>query len=331
MDYRVLGKTGLRVSQLGFGCGDVGGLMVRGEPKDRVRAVAQAQSLGINYFDTAAAYGNGVSETNLGLALKELNADVYVGTKVGLTSEERTDIRAGIVASVERSLTRLGRESVDLIQLHNRISSSAPLAERDVSSEDVVGEVVTTFRDLQTQGKVRFFGITGLGDTSALHKTIDSGMLSTVQVCYNLLNPSAGVAVSQDFYGQDFGQLIDRAKTQNVGVIGIRVLAAGALSGVAHRHPVAIPSVAPIGSGRDYEEDLRRASAFQFLVSEGAVENLVEAALRFVLSNQGVATALVGFSSLEQLEQSAEWASRGALPAADLDRIAQVWSQFSTS
>jgi len=329
MDYRVLGKTGLRVSQLGFGCGDVGGLMVRGEPKDRVRAVAEAQSLGINYFDTAPGYGNGVSETNLGLALKELNADVYVGTKVGLTSEERTDIRAGIVASVERSLTRLGRDTVDLIQLHNRISSDAPLAERDLSSEDVAGQVVNAFRELQTQGKVRFFGITGLGDTGALHKTIDSGVLDTVQVCYNLLNPSAGVDVSQQFYGQDFGRLIDRAKTQNVGVIGIRVLAAGALSGVANRHPVAIPSVAPIGSGRDYDEDLRRTADFQFLVTEGSVESLVEAALRFVLSKDGVSTALVGFSSLEQLQKSAEWASRGALPGQVLDRISQVWSQFS--
>ncbi len=82
MEYRVLGRTGLRVSQVGFGCGDVGGLMVRGGAADRVRAVATAQSMGINYFDTAPRYGNGVSETNLGLALKEVQketqADIYV-------------------------------------------------------------------------------------------------------------------------------------------------------------------------------------------------------------------------------------------------------------
>ena len=102
MDYRVLGKTGLRVSQIGFGCGDVGGLMVRGAPEERARAVALAQSLGINYFDTASMYGNGLSETHLGLALKESKADVYVGTKIRLTAEDRKGIKSAILRSVEQ-------------------------------------------------------------------------------------------------------------------------------------------------------------------------------------------------------------------------------------
>ena len=75
MDYRVLVSTGLEVSQIGFGCGNVGGLMIRGEPEARVRAVARAMELGVNYFDTAPSYGNGVSERNLGQALKALNAE----------------------------------------------------------------------------------------------------------------------------------------------------------------------------------------------------------------------------------------------------------------
>ena len=66
MDYRTLGKTGLRVSTLGFGCGNVGGLMVRGAPAEQERAVARAIELGINYFDTAPSYGDGQSEQNLG-------------------------------------------------------------------------------------------------------------------------------------------------------------------------------------------------------------------------------------------------------------------------
>src|SRR5438046_3168359 len=97
MEYRTLGKTGLRVSTLGFGCGIVGGLMVRGTPAERERAVARALEFGVNYFDTAPLYGNGESEQNLGRALKALGADVVVGTKCRVDPAGRGDI-AGALA-----------------------------------------------------------------------------------------------------------------------------------------------------------------------------------------------------------------------------------------
>ena len=327
MDYRVLGRTGLRVSQLGFGCGTVGGLMIRGEPAERLKAVSTAISLGINYFDTAPSYEDGVSEINLGRVLKELKPDIYVGTKVGLAAEERRDIRAGILGSVERSLIRLGVDTVDLIQLHNRVATNPDPAGPELSPQDVLGEVANAFSDLQTQGEVRFYGMTGLGETEALHRVVGAGVFDTVQVCYNLLNASAGMAIPLHSTVQDFAGLIDRATNQSAGIIGIRVLAAGALSGVRQRHPMAVPSVAPIGSGPDYEEDVNRSGRFNFLVSEGVVESLIEAALRFALGKEKLSTALLGFSSIEQLEQSAKWASKGGLPAWALDRVSQVWSQ----
>ena len=256
---------------------------------------------------------------------------MYVGTKVGLAAAERKDIRAGIVASLDQSLIRLGMDSVDLIQLHNRVSGSPDPSSPDLSVEEVLGEVINTFQDLKSRGKVRFFGMTGLGETQALHNIIDAGAMDTVQVCYNLLNPSAGTAMPDGLNVQDFGKLIDRAAAEDAGIIGIRVLAAGALSGVNLRHPVAVPSVAPIGSGRDYDEDVSRAGNFQFLASQGSVASLAEAALRFVLSKPEVSTALVGFSSLEHLEQAVEWASRGPLPASVLDRISQVGGQSSSA
>jgi aryl-alcohol dehydrogenase-like predicted oxidoreductase len=74
MEYRVLGRTNLRVSALGFGCGNVGGLMVRGTPAERERAVARALDLGVNFFDTAPLYGDGVSEEHLGQTLQALRA-----------------------------------------------------------------------------------------------------------------------------------------------------------------------------------------------------------------------------------------------------------------
>ena len=107
----------------------------------------------------------------------------------------------------------------------------------------------------------------------------------------------------------------------------MRVLAAGALSGMEARHPVAVPSVAPIGSGRDYGEDQDRAAKFGFLVEEGHVEGMVEAAIRFALSKKGVSTVLVGYSNMEHLEQAVRWMDRGPLPAAALERLPAIWSR----
>src|SRR5205814_6030331 len=96
MEYRALGGTGLRVSALGFGCGNVGGLMIRGSAAERERAVARAVELGVNYFDTAPSYGDGQSEQNLGAALRSRRATVYVGTKFRLDAADLRDVRRAI-------------------------------------------------------------------------------------------------------------------------------------------------------------------------------------------------------------------------------------------
>jgi aryl-alcohol dehydrogenase-like predicted oxidoreductase len=325
MEYRELGKTGLRVSRLGFGCGNVGGLIIRGAHQERVHAVARAMEAGINYFDTAPSYGNGQSEQNLGEVLRELKAEVYVGTKVRLHASELGDIGGAISRSVEASLRRLGRESVDLIQLHNHITRPRQPADPTLSVQDVLGEVVAAFRHLQQQGKVRYYGITALGDTAALHEVIDSGALYTAQVCYNLLNPSAGMPVPHGFPHQDFGQLLDRAMAQRLGCIGIRVLAAGALSGVGARHPIAVPSVAPIGTGADYQADVRAAHAMEFLSGEGHAADLIEASIRFAWGHPGMSTVLVGYSSLDHLEHALAAVERGPLPEAAMNRLRRTW------
>src|SRR5947207_11655236 len=122
MEQRLLGRTGVRLSVLGFGCGAVGGLMVRGAAADQERAVALALDCGVNYFDTAAAYGAGESERNTGRVLKALGAEVFLSTKFAIRPEDGGAIRAAIAASLEASLRRLGRDHVDLLQLHNRIA-----------------------------------------------------------------------------------------------------------------------------------------------------------------------------------------------------------------
>ena len=327
MDYRPLGNTGLNVSEIGFGCGNVGGLMIRGEHSDQVKAVARAMELGINYFDTASSYGDGQSETNLGRVLKELAADVYVGTKFRVTTHDPGHIKGNVIASVEDSLARLQREQVDLIQMHNHVAAVGEGG--SVSPEEVQSEVVDALRELRHQGKVRFWGMTAVGETPALQQVIDSGALNTIQSVYNLVNPSAGAAVSDGFDMPDYGNQIGRASDNGMGVLVIRVLAAGALSGEATRHPVAVPSVAPIGSGRDYNQDQARADGFRFLQQEGYASNLVEASLRFALTNAGVSSVLVGYSSLEHLEQAEDFAAKGPLPPEALARLPEVWAGFT--
>src|SRR5262245_54483512 len=212
MQARSLGKTGLTVSTLGFGCGNVGGLIIRGTPAERERAVARAMELGINYFDTAPSYGDGESEKNLGQVLKTLKARVQVGTKFRLDPPDLHDIPGAVARSLDQSLKRLAMERVDLFQLHNRIESGR--GRNALSLGDVLNEVVPAVQKLRQQGKVGFCGITALGETRALHQAIDSGAIDTAQVCYNLLNPSAGIAVPSGFPAQDFDRLLDRTRAR---------------------------------------------------------------------------------------------------------------------
>lgn len=325
MKYNNLGRTGLSVSQLGFGCGSIGGLLVRGDYPVMREVVSRGIELGVNYFDTAPIYGNGQSEVNLGAVLRELKSDVLIGTKVRLKSEELDQIGDAVIRSVEESLRRLGRASVDLIQLHNRIGFQRQ-PERDQVGIPDLDAVRGAFEALQQQGKVRFWGITGLGVSEALYETVATGGFQTIQVPYNLLNPSAGMSVPPAFPFQDYGQLIKRAAQQGMGVIAIRILAGGALSGTPARHPVASQSVNPIASEQAYSADVARAQRYTFLVEDGRVSNLVEAAIRFVVSKPGVSTALLGISSRDQLEQAVKYVERGPLSGDALEHIRATWS-----
>ena len=300
------------MSALGFGCGDVGGLMVRGTPADRERGVARAIELGINYFDTAPSYGAGESEKNLGQVLRALRPSVIVGTKWRLAAPDLADVPGAVARSVETSLARLGLERVDLFHLHNLIGRVGD--ERPLGVARVLDAVVPAVRRLQEQGKVRFLGVTASGETGALHRVIASGAVDTAQVVFNLLNPSGAYAVPVGFPAQDYDRLLVLAREQGVGTIGIRVLAGGALSGRMERHPTAIPSVAPIASGPDYAADVARAGQLQPLVAKGLAGSLVEAALRFAITGDALSTVLIGCSDLSHLEQAVAAVDKGPLP-----------------
>jgi aryl-alcohol dehydrogenase-like predicted oxidoreductase len=173
--------------------------------------------------------------------------------------------------------------------------------------------------------------MTAIGDTPAVHQVIDSGLIDTAQVCYNLLNPSAGMPVPPRFPAQDFDRLLTHTRAQRMGVIVIRVLAAGALSGVADRHPIAVPKVAPIATGPDYAADVARAQRLGELVKAGHATSLVEASLRFAVGHSAVSTVLLGYSSLEHLELAASAMAKGPLPDAALERVSSVWRELASA
>jgi len=327
MEQRILGRTGIKVSVLGFGCGAVGGLMTKGDPRDQERAVARALEMGITYFDTASIYGNGTSEENTGRVWAKLKPKAAIGTKVRPKEEEYRNVGAAIRASCEASLKRLGMPSVDLFQLHNRIGATS---KGDVMSADLVlNEVVPAFERLKREGKIRWFGITALGETESLLKVIRSGAFDTAQICYNALNPSADAPVPPRFPGQDYAGLMTAAKAAGLGTIAIRVLAGGALSGSAERHPLNVQVVEPIGSGADFSEDVQRALRFKPLIEEGVAADLPELALRFAISSPSLSTALIGLANLEQLEAAYRAVSKGPLDAAALAKVRAIQSQFS--
>ena len=328
MEMRTYGRTGLQLSVLGFGCGAVGGLMVRGEPRDQERTIARALDVGVNYFDTAVQYGNGESEKNLGRVLQYLKpANAIVGTKVRLPSADFGRIANAVTKSLDDSLGRLRRAHADIFHLHNAITEHG--GGETLGVRQVLDEVVPAFERLRHQGKIRFLGLTAVGDTAALQQVIDARGFDSAQVVYNMLNPSAAAALPANYPAQDYGRLFDHTRAAGTGVIAIRVLAGGALSGSAERHPIASPPPSPIGSAMSYDGDIARARRLAPLVREGFAQSLTEAATRFAISEPAVGTILVGMATPQQFEDAFAAVEQGPLPIAALGRLAALRQGFA--
>jgi aryl-alcohol dehydrogenase-like predicted oxidoreductase len=328
MEKRIYGRTGMNISILGFGCGAVGGLMVRGAPADQDKAIGRAIEAGINYFDTAVQYGMGASETNLGRTLKSLKpAEAFVGTKVRLPAADFGRIAEAVTESLDGSLARLRMDHVDIFHLHNAITVSG--GGDTLSVAQVLNDVVPAFEELRKAGKTRFLGITAVGDTAALLQVIDAGKFDSAQVSYNMLNPSAGEALPAGYPAQDYGRMFDHTKQAGVGVVGIRVIAGGALSGSDHRHPIASPAPEPIGTASSYDADLARARRLMPLVTEGFAASLPEAATRFAITHPAMGTILVGMATVDEFDGALSAVQKGPLPANALSRLAALREGFS--
>lgn len=312
MKYRKLGSTGLQVSEIVFGAGAVGGAVFRGERHARLEAVRKALEHGINWIDTAASYGDGQSEENLGWILRQLGANPHISTKVSIGEAHLDDIPGEIERSMEASLRRLQRGSVDLIQLHTPVTSSRGQFRGSIALDDVLGPngVLDGFERLRDRGLVRFFGFTGFGDTACLYQMIESGRLHSVQAYYNMLNPSAGRPVPPGFTAHNYENLIDLAASKGVGVLNIRVLAAGAIVGQEPPGPGA-----GLSPGSAASADMTRGARLRHALDELHLEGSVaQTAIRFGLMHPGVSGVLVGFSTPEHIDEAVAAVGMGPLP-----------------
>jgi len=325
MNYRSIGKTGLKVSEIGFGCGNNAVLMVKASYEEQLNAVRHALDRGINYFDTAFAYGLGKSEENLGRILNELKAPAVVSTKIRLEAEALADLKTATIRAVESALQRLRRDNVDFIQLHTRVTMERGSGKRfSLTPENVLGRngVVEGFKVMRDRKKVGYFGFSGLGDTKALHELVDSGEFHAFQAYYNLLNPSAGQQVTPSFSALDYGLIIDRAAAQGMGAFVIRVLAAGALTSDPNAGGGSSPE--PLSPGSDYSLDLDRAEKVKSALNVRGKE-LAQAAMRFGLMKPEVSTVLVGFSNTSHIDEAVACSGAGGLSHKEMAKMRKLW------
>ncbi|HVT95375.1 MAG TPA: aldo/keto reductase [Bryobacteraceae bacterium] len=279
MQYRILGKTGMRVSALSLGGSQMGGGFGPVAQAEANRTVRTAFDLGINYVDTSPYYGLTEAERVLGEALRGIPRDRYfLATKVGRYGDAEFDFSAARVArSVEESLVRLGLEYVDLIQCHDIEFGSA---------EQIAGETIPALRQVQQQGKVRFVGITGL-PLSVLRAVAGRIEVDCVlSYCHYCLNDTS------------LAGILPFLEARGVGIVNAAPLAMGLLTGkpLPQWHPA--PAV--------LREACRRA--YEFCEKRGA--SLPRVALQFALANPAVHTTIVGTANPEEIRRNAEWASQ---------------------
>ncbi len=292
MQYRTLGRTKLKVSEIGFGAWAIGGDMW-GESDDQVsyKAIRCALDLGVNFIDTAAFYGMGRSEQLVGRIYKERNRNFYIATKIPpknlqWPAKHGTPIKEAfpdnwIRTNTENSLRNLNIDCVDIQQLH-------------VWSPNWVQETdwLETLTKLKEEGKIKFIGVS-LNDRepNGALELVQSGMVDTVQVIYNIFEQSP----------ED--KLFPLCKEKNVGIIARSPLDEGSLTGKFDRG-----TKFPENDWRkDYfspkvlRETVERVEKLQFLVKDG-VPSLTVGALKFCLSHSAVSTVIPGIRTSAQAQ-----------------------------
>jgi len=319
MQYNPLGRTGLNVSRIGFGGGGIGQVWGATTRDEAVQAVHRALDLGINYFDVAPAYGDGKAEEALGIALEGRSEEVFIGTKVRVPADNLADATGEVKRSMETSLRLLKRDSVDILHVHNRFTENRGDVPNSLSADDVMGPVLEAYQAVQQAGKTRFIGLSAMDHhVPALNKIMETGDWDTVLAYYNLLNWTAQLPPPPGVDLFDNGQNIVLAKKHNMGVIGIRSHAAGALTGGVDR---------PVPADNDLlRQDIASAARLDFLL-EGPIETLSQAATVFCLMNEDIHTTVPGVKSQAETEEMAACIDLEAFSPAQMTRLGELYNK----
>lgn len=277
MEYRELGKTGLRVSALGFGASSLGGGVFRPvEESEAIRTVHLALSVGINLIDVSPFYGYTRAETVLGKALKGIpRSKYYLATKVGRYGDAEFDFSAKRVsASIDESLARMGVEYVDIVQSHDNEYGDL---------DQVVSETIPALRKLQQQGKARFVGITGY-PLKIFRYILERTNLDTI-LSYNHYSLNDTTLTG----------LLPFLESSRAGVISASPVSQGLLTnqGTPSWHP------AP--------EHVKRVCAQAAAYCREQGSDISKLALQFAVANPRIATTLVGTASPANIVKNARW------------------------
>ena len=319
MKHRPFGRTGIQVSEVIFGAGAVGGILVHKDDATKREAIRRAMAGGINWVDTAAQYGNGKSEESLGWLLPELGYKPYLSTKFQLDVENLKDVPEQIEERFKGNLARLKRSSVDVLQLHNRIGSKP--GGRVMTVEQILGRngVAEGMERLRDKGLIRHMGITAIGEAASVCEVIRSGRFQSAQVYYNLLNPSAARKMPRAWTGHDFGGVIEACRANGVAVLAIRIFAAGV---IATDERTGRESV--LTANTSVAEDERKTRAVFDAIGAGHGTR-GQVALRFVLSNPDVSAAIIGSAELHHVDEALAAEKMGPLPRDVLGRLENLY------
>ena len=316
MQYRQFGKSGIKCSAIGFGCGRVGGLLINGSFEDRSAAIRKALDGGINWFDTAEAYG---SEGALGELLAEVPENPNVSTKVTL-DPAAGDLAGQAEAHAVGCLERLGMDRVTLIQCHNRVDDHGDAKALTVEQVLGPGGALEGLERVKKAGMTSLIGFTALGDTASIVKVIDSGRYDSVQVFYNFVNPSAARAMPPGWKGQNLNSILDAARAQDMGTIAIRVLAGGIIATDERARAVSMMT-----KETDEQSEERRAKAALKALGEGHGSR-AQTGLRFVLGCLDVKVALIGIGAPSHVDEALVAVDRGPLPGEALARLEPLYA-----
>lgn len=320
MHYRRFGRTGLQVPAITFGGGWVGGVLIHQDRSTAFAALDRAVAAGIDWIDTAAMYGNGVSETVIGewLAARAPEKRPRLSTKFRL-DPAAGDLPGQTRRSVEASLARLGLDRVEVLILHNQLSAAG--GKGTLRPADVLGTdgIADTADSLRAEGLCDFVGLTALGDPPAVQQVVASGRFDVAQVYYNAINPTAAWTPPAAWNTTSFDGLLAACAAQDMGVMGIRIFAAGHLAST-ERHGREVPITANSGEAA---EAARAAAVWQALGERFG--SPAQAALRFGLGCEALSTIVVGMAELDHLEQALAAEQAGPLPDDMGEALAKVW------